>query len=175
MTASALLSAPLLLSLLTGCSGKGESAADTAAADSTGGTSDTNTCAPPASTTPDDPICQQEYSFCGDIIPPAAFTGAPRSLAIALYTTVPPAGPPDAILAEIEAPALAPCERFPVIVQPMLETGEYYVWANLYMEGGGSFIPVNGVDYTGVTDSTQTFDGSPFLSPDLRLNLASGW
>ena len=57
----------------------------------------------------------------------------------------------------------------------MLETGEYYVWANLYMEGGGSFIPVNGIDYTGVTDSLQTLDGSPFLSPDLRLNLASGW
>jgi hypothetical protein len=62
-----------------------------------------------------------------------------------------------------------------VVVQPMLETGDFYVWANLYMEGGGTFVPVNDIDYTAVTDAAVALTGAPAVVPDHNLSPASGW
>jgi len=124
---------------------------------------------------PDASVCDEEYSFCGHIVTPPDFTGTPRSLAIALYTSVPPAGPPNAIVTEIAAPSMGPNERYPVRIAPMIETGEYYIWANLYMEGGGEWVPENDIDYTGATGSAVKLEGSSIQFGDIVLELASGW
>lgn len=124
---------------------------------------------------PDPSVCDEEYSFCGDILIPADFTGTPRSLAVALYTTVPPAGPPNYTVISIDAPSMKAGERYPVRVQPMLETGDYFIWVNLYMEGGGTWLPVNDVDYTGVSAASITFDGTSYVFDDITVAPASGW
>lgn len=124
---------------------------------------------------PDPSVCDEEYSFCGTLVTPASFTGTPRSLALALYTSVPPAGPPNAILAEIPAPSIGPGERYPIRLAPIIETGDYYVWANLYMEGGGEWVPVNDIDYTGASAAPLTMSGDSITFDDISLEVASGW
>lgn len=129
--------------------------------------------APPESE--DNAVCSEDYSLCGDIEVPSGFSGSTRSLAIVLYSSVPPAGPPDGIIAEIESPDLNAGGTFPVRVLPALFNGDYYVWVNLYMEGGGEWLPVNGIDYTGSTSEPISFDGSPVSFDDISLSLATDW
>lgn len=172
-----LLLSALLASLpaaLVGCA-KSEDTGEAAETGADGGDGGGEACEPPASTTADEPACQEDYSLCGDILPPADFSGTPRSLGLALYASIPPQGMPDAILGDIPLPVLAPCERFPIVLQPMLETGDYYLWVNVYMDGGGSFIPVNDIDYTGASAAPLSLTGAPFLFEDIGLTLASGW
>ena len=38
---------------------------------------------------------------------------------------------------EIDAPALVPEESYEIAIHPVTAVGEYYVWFNMYMEGGG--------------------------------------
>lgn len=122
-----------------------------------------------------DPLCAEDYSLCGDLIIPSDFTGTTRSLAIVLYETVPPMGPPDGIVAEIDTPELTAGDRFPISIQPAIFNGDYYVWVNLYMDGGGEWAPVNGVDYVGYTADPVVFDGTAISFDDISLSLAEGW
>jgi len=124
---------------------------------------------------PDPAVCDEDYSFCGYLVTPSDFSGEPRSLALALYTSIPPAGPPNAILAEIDAPSIGPGERYPVRLAPVIETGEYYVWANLYMEGGGTWVPENDIDYTGASAAPLELVGASMDFDDIVLEVASGW
>jgi hypothetical protein len=174
-----LLSVSCLALLVVGCGDKDDdTGADDTGADDTGSgdtTADADattdfTCPPP-----DSSVCTEELGFCGNLKVPTDFTGTPRSLAIALYNSIPPAGPPSATLAEIEAPELVPGTCYTVEVSPMLEQGEYYIWANLYMEGGGSWVPVNDVDYTGHSEAPVMMVSSGMTFEDLTLQLASGW
>ena len=96
-------------------------------------------------------------------------------MAIVLYSSVPPAGPPDGIILEVDGPDLQPGDTYPVRVLPALFNGEYYVWVNLYMEGGGEWMPINGVDYTGSTAAPISFDGAAVAFEDIDLSIASGW
>jgi hypothetical protein len=123
----------------------------------------------------DNSMCGEDYSVCGDILIPSNILGEARSIAVVLYQSVPPAGPPDGIVAEIENPNVMGGYRFPIRELPVLFTGEYYLWVNLYMEGGGEWVPVNGVDYTGYTTEPMVLDGSPISFDDINLELASGW
>ena len=123
----------------------------------------------------DSSMCGEDYSVCGDILIPESLNGTPRSLAVALYTSVPPAGPPDGIVAEIDGPDIQPGYRYPIRELPVLFTGEFYVWINLYMEGGGEWLPVNEIDYTGSTAQPIPFDGSPIQLDDILIEPASGW
>ncbi len=122
-----------------------------------------------------DPLCAEDYSLCGDLIIPSDFVGATRSLAVVLYETVPPMGPPDGIVAEIDTPELTAGDSFPISIQPAIFNGDYYVWVNLYMDGGGEWAPVNGVDYVGYTDEPVVFDGTAISFDDISLSLAEGW
>ena len=167
----------ILLSIALACSGsKDDSAAEASTETDTGTTSDTTE---PSDTTTEDTvdtsICADDYSFCGQIIAPTDFQGTPRSLAVALYDSIPPAGPPIYTVAEIDAPALVPGDSYEIAIHPVTAVGEYYVWFNMYMEGGGEWIPVNGVDYTGATAGKLTFDGSPIGFEAVTLEVASGW
>ena len=123
----------------------------------------------------DDPICTEDYSLCGDLVIPSDFTGTTRSLAIVLYENIPPAGPPDGIVVEIGTPDMSAGDRFPVRVLPAIFNGDYYVWVNLFMEGGGEWAPVNGVDYVGYTADPVNFDGTAISFADISLSLAEGW
>ncbi len=167
----------LLTALLVGCS-SAKSESGTSGTTDTGAAETVDYSSFPESSGPEIPdaaICDEDRAFCGTLVAPESFTGTPRSLAIALYASIPPAGPPDAILAEIEAPSIGAGERYPVRIQPMLETGDYFVWANLYMEGGGEWVPVNGIDYTGASDGALTLDGTVGTFEPIVLSLAEGW
>ena len=123
----------------------------------------------------DTSFCQDEYALCGTIDLPADFRGETRNLAIALYDSIPPAGPPAYIVEEIEYPNMAAGYSYEIAVTPVLASGEYYIWFNLYMEGGGEWVPVNDVDYTGSTSTPVLFDGTPVEFKDISMELASGW
>ena len=120
----------------------------------------------------DDPVCAEDYSFCGDVLIPADLVGTPRSIAVVLYESIPPAGPPDGIVLDLEAGDLTAGQTYAVREMPIILSGEFYVWVNLYMEGGGEWAPVNGVDYLGYTDTPVTLDGSPLAFDDIVLELA---
>jgi len=122
-----------------------------------------------------DPLCEEDFAVCGDLLVPSPLEGEPRLLAVALYRSVPPAGPPDHTMDEVEAPDVPAGGRYKVRLHPMLETGEFFVWANLYMEGGGRYIPINGVDFVSSTDEALIFDGGAVHFGDMRLTLAEGW
>lgn len=159
------------LAVATACTASG-GASDSGTAD-TGGSS--GGAADFGESVVDDPLCAEDYSLCGDIVIPADFAGTPRSLAIALYTSIPPAGPPAAVLGEIAGPDLQPGARFPVVVQPVTAQGSYYLWFNLYMEGGGNWVPVNDIDYTGYAEAPFDFEGPPIVFEPIQLEVASGW
>lgn len=123
----------------------------------------------------DSSMCGEDYSVCGDLLVPFELQGSARSLAIALYSSLPPAGPPEGIVVQIDGPDIMSGYRFPIREIPVLYTGEYYLWVNLYMEGGGEWTPVNGIDFTGSTSTPVVLDGTPIQFDDITLELASGW
>ena len=123
----------------------------------------------------DDTVCQDDYAFCGRVSMPNDFQGEARQLVVALYDSIPPAGPPQHILLELDNPEVAAGELHQVVVHPVLVTGDYYIWVNLYMEGGGEWVPVNDVDYTGASAGLVSFDGSSLTFDDISLSAASGW
>ena len=171
-----------LLSLILGCAQSENDSATTAETDNDatnpsdiGNEDDVDDTEEVASDAEDDAVCSEDYSLCGDITIPDEFAGSTRSLAIVLYSSVPPAGPPDGIITEIDSPTLSAGGTYPVRVLPALFNGDYYVWVNLYMEGGGEWLPVNGIDYTGSTSDPISFDGSPVSFDDIALSLATDW
>jgi hypothetical protein len=121
--------------------------------------------------TGDDP-CSEEYAFCGSIAVPADLVGTPRAMAISLYDTLSPAGPPNVTVTEIDAPEVVAGEAYPVEFSPLIATGDYYVFVFLYMEGGGEWAPEPGVDYFGHTDAMLSFNGDAVLFDDIDLAMA---
>ena len=124
---------------------------------------------------PDEAVCAQEYSVCGYIRIPYGFEGNPRSIAIGLYREPTPAGSPDIVLAQIEDPSITPGELYPIRVHPVLDPGDFHIWAFIYVEGGGTNRPVNGTDYMGSTGLSLTFDGQPLEFQTVDIDYASGW
>jgi hypothetical protein len=122
-----------------------------------------------------DPICEEEFSLCGDILLPHPVDGEPRMMAVALYRRIPPAGPPFATLIEDEGGDMPWGGRYKVRLNPVLEAGDFYVWSNLYMEGGGQFIPENGTDFVGNAPDPLTFGDGPVDFGEFQLTLATGW
>jgi hypothetical protein len=165
----------ILLAALIGCGDKTDDTATDDTGDTAGDADTTDTTADFTCAAPAAAVCTEALGFCGNLKVPDDFTGTPRSLAVALYTSIPPAGPPSATLLEVEAPALEAGSCYPVEISPMLEQGEYYLWVSLYMEGGGSWVPVNGVDYTASSDAPLSLDGSGMIFEDLTLQVALGW
>ena len=48
-------------------------------------------------------------------------------MAISLYDTLTPAGPPNVTVTEIDAPAVVAGEPYEIEFSPLIATGEYYV------------------------------------------------
>lgn len=116
--------------------------------------------------------CESDYGFCGSIEIPSPLEGTPRAMAISLYDTLTPAGPPNVTVTEIDAPAVVAGEPYEIEFSPLIATGEYYVWVFLYMEGGGEWAPVSGVDYVGHTAELVTFDREAVNFPSIVLEMA---
>ncbi|MCO4773531.1 MAG: hypothetical protein KDA24_26090 [Deltaproteobacteria bacterium] len=121
-----------------------------------------------------DPLCEEDYAMCGDVLIPSPLGGTPVRMAVALYRNIPPAGPPFATIIDDEMPDVPEGGRYKVRVRPVLEEGDFYVWSNLYMEDGGDFVPKNGVDFVGNTEP-QTFDVAPVIFPDITLVFSEGF
>jgi hypothetical protein len=121
-----------------------------------------------------DPLCDEDFAMCGDVLIPTPLGGTPRLMAVALYRNIPPAGPPFATIVEDELPDTPEGGRYKVRIRPVLEEGDFYIWANLYMEEGGDFIPKNGVDFVGNTEPI-TFDQAPVIFPDIKLVFSEGF
>ena len=124
---------------------------------------------------PSEDVCNQEYSVCGYVRVPFDFDGQPRSMAVGLYRDPTPAGSPDVVLAQIDAPSMAPGELYPVRVYPFLDTGEFHIWVFIYVEGGGTNRPINGVDYMGRVELPLNFDGQALEFEAVDIEPASGW
>ena len=124
---------------------------------------------------PPEDTCGQEYSVCGHIRIPFDFSGEPTSLAVALYREPTPTGAPDVVLTQIPSPSVTPGELYPVRVHPFLDTGDFYLWVFIYVEGGGTNRPVNGIDYMGNPGTPITFDGQALEFTTVDIEPASGW
>jgi len=123
----------------------------------------------------DDSMCSDAYSVCGDLLIPADLEGTARSLVVVLYSEIPPAGPPEGFVVQVEYPDIRPGYRYPIREGSILYDGPYYLWANLYMEGGGEWTPVNGIDFTGNSAQPVTLGGDALQFDDITLQIASGW
>ena len=117
-------------------------------------------------------VCEEDYAFCGNIVMPSDLTGTTRSMAIALYDSLEPAGPPAVTVTEIAAPDVTAGEPYVVEISPLVATGSYYIWVFLYMEGGGEWMPVSGIDYSGHSAEAIVFDGSAVVFDNIDLILA---
>ena len=110
--------------------------------------------------------------MCGFLSLPETFEAEPRELLIALFSSLPPVGPPDAVLMRINEPSLGQGELYPVRVQPVLETGEYFIFVSLYVAGGGQYQPMSGIDYTGQSATKVSFDGGSVTFDDIEMQVA---
>lgn len=91
---------------------------------------------------------------------PADYVGTPRQLNVVLVDRLPVAGPPSSILYQESAPQLAAGQTLTVRGDASGVHGSFYVVVVLYMQGGGSFSPKAGVDYTVASADKVTFGGA---------------
>ena len=117
-------------------------------------------------------ICGETYTVCGNIMIPTDLVGTPRSMAISLYDTLSPAGPPNVIVTEINNPDVIAGEPYAIEYYPLIATGDYYVFVFLYMEGGGEWTPELGIDYVGRSDTKIAFSEDAVRFDDISLVLA---
>jgi hypothetical protein len=118
--------------------------------------------------------CESDNTVCASLSFPEDLVGQPEKLVVALYKSLPPLGPPDVfppyMVDNPEIPAGGTME----VKLDAPVTGDYLVYAVLYMEGGGaaSWQPLAGVDYV-AQSAALTLDGSGFTLPSvLGMSLA---
>ena len=117
-------------------------------------------------------VCDQAYSFCGTLMMPDTFEGTTRSMSVALFSSLPPAGPPDYALAEVETPVFDIGSPYPIEIGAVTALGEYHLFVAVYMEGGGEWQPASGIDYMYSSAETFSFDGSAIDFGEVELKLA---
>jgi hypothetical protein len=114
--------------------------------------------------------CTAKDGFCATLEVPPSYAGKPVKVIVGLYKKLDaagPAGPPDAVALQEMNPTISP--TMPLVLEPgqLGVQGDYFVYAALYDEGGGTFQPVKGVDYTAQTATAITLGGG--TSPDLGV------
>jgi protoheme ferro-lyase len=124
---------------------------------------------------------QPENSLVATVSAPSSLDGTMSSLVLALASSLPMTGPPAATLATIPnedtdndgVPDLekifGPGRELVLSFADVGVTGEYHVVAMLYMEGGGQYQPVPGIDY--MTNSAKLPFGGGQVEVDLELEL----
>ena len=133
----------------------------------------TDTASEPEADTSVEPAfdCTQDYAFCAELSVPSDFQGTPKNLTLALYSSLPPMGPPDVILAQVSSPEIGIGNNYAVELHPITASGDYHLYVSLYMEGGGEWMPASGIDYSLSTDAIS-FTGSAVDMGELKLILA---
>ena len=99
---------------------------------------------------------------------PADLVGTPRQLVVAAFDSLPVAGPPAALLYQANNPTIAAGQTVTVMGDAAGLSGDKYVLAVLYMQGGGSLSPKPGVDYVSAGTKT-TFTGKAVTVGPLEL------
>lgn len=103
---------------------------------------------------------------------PATYTGTPRELAVVGTKKVPIAGPPDVVFVVDNMPAPVAGQTMHLTLDTSGASGDLYVVAVLYQQGGGQYSPESGVDYVAQSASTFHFTGAPIDLGTLDLALA---
>ena len=113
--------------------------------------------------------CTEQNSLCARLVVPDTFTGDAQTLMGLLYTTVPPAGPPSAILDQVSDPVIDVDRPYDFEITDITQTGDYHFVVNLLMPGGGTTSPAAGVDYVYWTPAPLNFDGNPMTLGEVEL------
>jgi len=113
--------------------------------------------------------CTEQNTLCARLVVPDTYTGKAMNLMGLLYTSVPPAGPPTAILAQVGEPTIGVNRNYDFEITDITQTGDYHFVIDLLMEGGGTMSPVAGIDYVYWTDATLNFDGNPLTLGEVEL------
>jgi len=117
-------------------------------------------------------ICDEDYSVCGSLMMPDSFAGNTVSMSIALFASLPPAGPPDYSLLQVETPVFTTGEAYPVEIGAVTALGDYFLYVAVYMEGGGEWQPASGIDYMYYSDEAFTFTGGAVDFGEINLIMA---
>ena len=122
-----------------------------------------------------------EGSLVVNLSVPDDFAGTPVKLLLTLASSLPVTGPPDAVLVEIsnadsDGDGIGDVERILNASRDLILaledaglSGSYHVVAALYMEGGGAFQPVPGVDYLAASGKVTLGAGQATVALDLQL------
>ena len=113
--------------------------------------------------------CTEQNSLCARLVVPDTYTGEAANLMGLLYATVPPAGPPGAILAQVGEPVIGVNRPYDFEITGITQTGDYHFVVNLLMVGGGTTSPVAGIDYVYWTPAPLNFDGAPMTLGEVDL------
>ena len=124
---------------------------------------------------------QPDTSLVTTLSLPDSFDGQITTLMLTLASSLPVTGPPDAVLATIQNvdndndgtgdvdQVLNGSRDLVLSVEDVGVTGLYHVVAVLFMDGGGTFAPVPGVDYMAASGPLMLGQGKTEVSLDLEL------
>ena len=124
-----------------------------------------------------------DSSLVAAISLPDSFSGQIKSLMVTLAGDLPVTGPPAATLVTVQNvdadddgtgdvdQILKPSRDLVLAIKDVGVTGDYHVVVTLFMEGGGQYIPVPGVDY--MTSSAKLTFGQGKQDVALELKLVS--
>ena len=116
----------------------------------------------------------QERTMCVSVYIPEDIPAPPEKMSLHFFNQLPPVGPPNQFAVELDTPSgLAPLKagyEVPFLLDNLPTEGELYLYLVMYFPGGGAttWVPVEGVDYTGSpsTDTPFVFDGNPINVED---------
>ena len=111
---------------------------------------------------------------------PDDFAATPDRIQPVFYSSYPPVGMPIGVGTAIPAPAIGPGVPFELSTNAVtladqtvaLGAGDYYLSVVLYVEGGGTMLPIPGVDWAGSSDTMITIPvDAPVDVGDIELAL----
>jgi len=118
--------------------------------------------------------CESEDTLCATLQIPESLNETPEKLVVALYKSLPPLGPPDVFPPfSMDLPELTPGGTLEVVMDANAE-GPYYVYAVLYMPGGGlaSWQAAAGIDYTASSEAVVLDGQGVTLDVPIAFNRA---
>jgi hypothetical protein len=115
------------------------------------------------------PICTAAKSLCVQLSVPDDYEGTPRQLIMGLFDRLPPVGPPAGVLALIDSPRIGVGFPLDIKVEDIAQSGEYFIYAALYNQGGGMFVPEPGIDYTAQSPAKVSVGRDPVNLADMTL------
>ena len=112
---------------------------------------------------------------------PDSFVGTISVFMLALVKNFPPTGPPDAVLASVQNDdkdgdgmgdvdaILSPSHDLILSFKDAKVSGDFYIMAAVYVEGGGLFQPLAGMDYVATSPPYTFGEGQVVARLDLEL------